>query len=152
MWFFSGCSLFHTFSFSYTFPALILLIFQCQWLLRRLKEEAISARSHNIDAEEIIGTLSASQKRAPNATICFLSCRMRAQKTKLLNIWTVLVKREHILQKAVLYGRKQADKRQVRKLELREVIICRHEDKRQKRDEKAREALENGFKTEDWKM
>ena len=47
-----------------------------------------------------------------------------------------------MLMKAVSYGRKQGDKRRVRKLELREKIICRCEGKRQKRNEKARKALE----------
>ena len=44
--------------------------------------------------------------------------------------------------KAVSYARKQADKRRVRQSALREKIICRHEEKRQKRDKKARKPLE----------
>ena len=38
-----------------------------------ITEKTQSARSHNIDAEDIMGLFSAAQKRAPNATLCFLS-------------------------------------------------------------------------------
>ena len=48
----------------------------------KLREEAESARSHNIDAEEVMGMFSSLKKKAPNATMCYLSCRMRACKNK----------------------------------------------------------------------
>ncbi|ROI73357.1 hypothetical protein DPX16_23885 [Anabarilius grahami] len=46
----------------------------------KLKQETTSARSHNMDAEELMGMFSALKKKAPNATICYLSCKMRARK------------------------------------------------------------------------
>ena len=42
-------------------------------ITERLTEETRSARSHDTDAEEVIGMLSALQKRSPRATISFLS-------------------------------------------------------------------------------
>lgn len=50
-----------------------------------LKMQTQSARSHNIDAEEIIGMFSAAKSRAPNATLCYLSSRMRAQRNRAVN-------------------------------------------------------------------
>ena len=55
----------------------------------RLKKESESVRSHNIDAEEIMGMFTAAKSHAPNATLCYLSSRIRAQKMSLLIIWTI---------------------------------------------------------------
>ena len=41
-----------------------------------------TARTHNMDAEEIMGMFSAHKKRAPNATLAFLSARMRTKKNR----------------------------------------------------------------------
>ena len=49
-------------------------------LSAKLRSETETAHSHNIDAEEIMGMFSALQKRASNATICYLSSKMRSQK------------------------------------------------------------------------
>jgi len=54
----------------------------------KLEQETKSARSHNIDAEEIMGMFSAAKKRSPNATLCYLSCRLRATKTGRSRSWT----------------------------------------------------------------
>ena len=43
-------------------------------------KEMESARTHNIDAEEIMGMFSAAKDHAPNATLYYLSSRMRSQK------------------------------------------------------------------------
>ena len=55
--------------------------FECN-VTEKLRAETKSARSHNIDAEELMGMFSAAQKKAPNATLCFLPCKMRAQKNR----------------------------------------------------------------------
>ena len=47
-----------------------------------LREETKSARFHNIDAKEIMGMFSAAKQHSPNATICYLSARMRAKKNR----------------------------------------------------------------------
>ena len=52
-----------------------------------LKKETESARSHNIDAEEVMGMFSAAKQCAPNATLCFLSSRMKAKKIEQLITW-----------------------------------------------------------------
>ncbi|KAG1655884.1 Protein bric-a-brac 2 [Nymphon striatum] len=48
----------------------------------QLKQQVASARSHNIDAEEVMGMFSAAQKKAPNATMAYHSAKLRAQKNK----------------------------------------------------------------------
>ena len=50
-----------------------------------LRKETESARCHNIDAEEIMGMFSAAKEGAPNATMCYLSSRIRAQKNKVVD-------------------------------------------------------------------
>ena len=45
-----------------------------------LRKETESSRAHNIDAEEVMGMFSAAKVRSPNATIDFLSSKMRAKK------------------------------------------------------------------------
>ena len=42
--------------------------------------ETASARTHNIDAEEVMGMVSAAINRAPNAKPSFISAKIRAQK------------------------------------------------------------------------
>lgn len=54
-------------------------------LTDQLKKETESARCHNIDAEEIMGMFSAAKEHAPNATMCFLSSRIRAQKNNVVD-------------------------------------------------------------------
>ena len=68
-------------------------------ITEKLREETQSARSHNIDAEGIMEMFSIAQKRAL-MPLCFLSCHMQAKKN-----------RDHILEKAVTYERKQCDQR-----------------------------------------
>ena len=47
-----------------------------------LRLETKSARSRNMDAEEINGTFSVAKHKAVSATIYFLPCKMRAQKNR----------------------------------------------------------------------
>ena len=42
-------------------------------LTAKLAVETRSARSHNIDSEEIMGMFSALKMKSPNATICFIT-------------------------------------------------------------------------------
>jgi len=87
----------------------------------KLTKETESARAHNIDAEEIMGMFSAAQKRAPKATLCFLSCSMRAIKNRTVQYLDSQddERRESILRKAVVYGRKQRDRKRKGQKELR---------------------------------
>ena len=53
--------------------------FKCN-LTEELAAETKSARTHNIDAEEIMGMFSALKAKSPNVFICYISCKMRAKK------------------------------------------------------------------------
>ena len=46
----------------------------------QFQKETRSARSHNIDSEQMKGMFSAAQKKAPAATLCYISSKLRAQK------------------------------------------------------------------------
>lgn len=117
-------------------------------LTEKLKEETKSARTHNIDAEEIMGMFSASKKRSPNATLCFLSCKMRAQKNKTVGFLEDLdtEKRDAILKKAVKLGQVQRQRRRVKQNDLREELSKRQAMKEQAKEITARNKLERKLK------
>ena len=46
----------------------------------KLEEETQSDRLHNIDAEEVMGMNSALHKKAPTATISFVTSKIKARK------------------------------------------------------------------------
>ncbi|XP_065684671.1 uncharacterized protein LOC124807927 isoform X1 [Hydra vulgaris] len=50
-----------------------------------LKEETASARLHNIDSEELMGMFSDAKGRCPNATICFISSKLRSKKNRTID-------------------------------------------------------------------
>ena len=120
-------------------------------ITEKLREETMSARSHNIDAEEVMGMFSAAQKKSPNATLCFLSCKMRAQKNRTIEYIDSLEKeeRERIVKKAVLLGRKQRDRRRQKQKDIRVELCRRQEAKRQIRDTAERKMLERNLKNND---
>ncbi|CAM4569827.1 unnamed protein product [Leuciscus chuanchicus] len=117
-------------------------------LTKKLKEETKSARTHNIDAEEIMGMFSASKKRSPNATLCFLSCKMRAQKNKTVGFLDDMdtEKRDAILKKAVKPGQVQRQRRRVKQNDLREELSKRQAMKEQAKEITARNKLERKLK------
>ena len=114
----------------------------------KLREEVESARAHNIDAEEIMGMFSAAQQKAPNATLCFLSCRMRAIKNRTVDYLDEMdpTTRDDFLGKAITYGRKQRDQRRKCQKDLRAEIIRRQQAKKQARDAAKRKELERKLK------
>ena len=68
-----------------------------------------------------MGMFSAAQcSHYPNATLCFLSCRMRSKKTLTVANLDSLndAKRETVLRKAVSFGRKQRNTRKQRQKDL----------------------------------
>lgn len=117
-------------------------------ITEKLREETASARSHNIDSEEIMGMFSAAQKKSPNATLCYLSCKMRACKNKTVAYIDNLSeeRREEILRKAIKLGRKQREKRKKNMKDIRLELIKRQEQKQQNRDTAARRRLEKVLK------
>ena len=116
--------------------------FECD-ITEKLKAETKSARSHNIDAKEVMGMFSAIKKKSPNATLRFISCKMRALKNRTgdyIDSFDVETGDE-MLNKAVLIGRRQRIKRKMNQKELRE-LSRRMADKHQKREQSERRKLE----------
>ncbi len=85
-------------------------------LTDRLREETKSVCSHNINAEEVMRMFSAAKKRGPNATLCFLSRKMRAQKIHTIAYLNASQKekREDIVRKTTKLGFEQRQKRRLR--------------------------------------
>ena len=117
-------------------------------LTAKLAEETKSARSHNIDAEEIMGMFSALKKKSPNATICFLSAKMRAVKNRTVNDYLDTmdaVKQKSIVGFAITNGRKERamkiQKQSVIRMEMSKRIAAK---KKQTQD---RKQIERWLKT-----
>nr|XP_055059726.1 uncharacterized protein LOC129443265 [Misgurnus anguillicaudatus]XP_055059727.1 uncharacterized protein LOC129443265 [Misgurnus anguillicaudatus]XP_055059728.1 uncharacterized protein LOC129443265 [Misgurnus anguillicaudatus]XP_055059729.1 uncharacterized protein LOC129443265 [Misgurnus anguillicaudatus]XP_055059730.1 uncharacterized protein LOC129443265 [Misgurnus anguillicaudatus]XP_055059731.1 uncharacterized protein LOC129443265 [Misgurnus anguillicaudatus]XP_055059732.1 uncharacterize len=113
----------------------------------KLKQETASARSHNMDAEELMGMFSALKKKAPNATICYLSCKMRARKNNTVDYLDSLDKKkqELVIRKAVRLGVIQRRKRRKKQGELQEELQKRQATNERKRSEQERKVLEKKF-------
>lgn len=101
------------------------------------EKETETARPHNIDSEEIMGMFSAAKHRAPNATLCFLSSRMRAQKNHLVEYLDELKypKKEKIIYWAVGMAQKKRQINQQSHVEMRRELSRRAALKRQKKDQ-----------------
>ena len=54
--------------------------------LEKVEEVTQSTRVHNMDAEEMVGLFSAAQNRAPNATMLYLSSKIKCTRNKTL-VW-----------------------------------------------------------------
>ena len=119
-----------------------------------LKKETESARCHNIDAEQMMGMFSAAKEKAPNATVSFISSKIRSQKNKVTQYLSELAfeKKETLINFAIGQARKQA-KAQRRKMEaVKKEISRRLGEKQQKKRTAERNRIEKIFKTaEDWK-
>ena len=50
-----------------------------------IRSKLTSARTRNIDSEEVMGMVSASQGRAPRATLLFICSKIRSKKNKTLD-------------------------------------------------------------------
>ena len=113
-----------------------------------LRREAESARSHNIDSEEIMGMFSSAKKKSANATLCYLSCRMRSSKNNTVDCLDDLPeeRREDVLHRAIKWGRVQRNKRKKRQVEIRADIIKRQKEKEHLRDTKDRKKVERKLK------
>lgn len=73
-----------------------------------LTKETESARLNNIDAEQVMGMFSALKDHALNATLCYISCRIRAQKNGVVDYLDSLSleKRDRLISLAISMGRK----------------------------------------------
>lgn len=114
----------------------------------QLKKETESARLHNIDAEQVMGMFSALKDKAPNATLCFISCKIRAQKNKVLDYLDGLTseKREKLIKVAITNAKKQRQRRRKNCAEIQEKVMKRLAAKQQQRLESERKKLEAKLK------
>ena len=77
-------------------------------ITEELKKQTESARSHNIDSEEVMGMFAAAQQKAPNATPHHLSSKIRAQKNRVTDYLASLSveNKEKVIKLAICYARK----------------------------------------------
>ena len=115
----------------------------------RLAEETRSARSHNMDAEEIMGMFSALQKKSPHATICFLSCKMRAQKNRTGDFLNEMeeLERDALIRFATPCARRERQRKRVRQCSIQAEMSARIATKRQEKEGKDRKQAEKLLKT-----
>ena len=73
------------------------------------RKETESARSHNIDAEEVMGMFSSAKQRAPSATLCFISAWIRAKKNRTVDYLDGMdpEKRDKVVRWSIGKGRKR---------------------------------------------
>lgn len=95
-----------------------------------------------------MGMYSALKDKAPNATLCFISCKIRAQKNKVLDYPDGLTseKREKLIKVAIKNATKQRQRRKENCAEIQEEVIKRLAAKQQQRQESDRKKLEAKLK------
>ncbi|ELT87136.1 hypothetical protein CAPTEDRAFT_189537 [Capitella teleta] len=71
----------------------------------KLLDQTRSARSHNMDAEEIMGMITAAQDRAPNASMCFVSSKICAQKNQTMRYLENRPDLHCLIKKSIKLGR-----------------------------------------------
>lgn len=115
----------------------------------QLRLESESARCHNIDAEEIMGMFSALKNKAPNATVCYLASKMRAQKNKTVDYLDSMppVALDDVLKAVVSLARQKRNKRRKRQKDLLKEMAARQAAKQQQRDAAQRKKLERELKS-----
>lgn len=120
-------------------------------ITEQLRQETVSARLHNIDAESIMGMFSAGKERAKNASVDFLSSRMRARKNSVVRWLDGMYsdQRESILKWAISRARKRRTDVRKKTSEVKEEISRRTASKRQKKDQQSRKATERKLKNVD---
>ena len=81
--------------------------------------ETRSARSHNMDADEVMGLFSALKNKSPHATICFLSSKMRVHKNRKVDyLDREAPDRDALIQFAITRGQKLRQLRQVKQRDI----------------------------------
>ena len=81
---------------------------------QKLKEETASAQSHNINSEELMGMFSSAKQKCPHATMCYLSCRMRACKNRTVQYLDSTSARSHNIDTEELMGMLSSAKQKCR--------------------------------------
>ena len=98
-----------------------------------------------------MGMVSAAKQKAPNATTCFLSSKIRSQKNTTVEYLDSLdPERQHqVLKAAIPLARKQTRLRRKKQCDLRVELSKRQATKRQARDSAERRKLEKRLKSMD---
>ena len=99
-----------------------------------LEEEAKSCRLNNIDCEEIMGMFSSAKNRAPNASLSYLSAKLRSKKNNTVLYLDNMDEKlkEDLIEKIVPIASKSRDKIRLRRKEIQSQIADRDARKRQK--------------------
>ena len=118
-------------------------------ITEELERETASARLHNMDAEAVMGMISAEMHRSPNATVCFMSSKVRAIKNGTVGHLDSLEpeEREKIVEWAVKKARNQRDSNKAKYEEMKKEISKRLSYKRQQKDTRNRKRVESQLKT-----
>jgi hypothetical protein len=109
-----------------------------------LRNQTQSAAPHNMDSERVMGMISAAQKRAPAATMCFMSCKIRAQVNDTITYLEHMEQsqKNSLLSKAIPFGRLQRSQRKAHQRDVQADITQRIQERRQAQAENANKNLE----------
>ena len=120
-------------------------------LTAKLAEETRSARSHNIDAEEIMGMFSALKMKSPNATICFMSSKIRSIKNGTVDYLDEMAaeRQEAVIRFAIKHGRKTRTMKRRQQSAINDELAKRIANKKQKKETRDRKKIEKMLKTAD---
>ena len=109
-------------------------------ITEELRKETLSAKVHNIDAEEIIGMFSAGKERAKNANVDFLIAKMRARNIKVVPWLDDMYqqKRKSIVTWAIGRARERRNVNRKKDSWMKREMSKRTANKRQQKTEKER--------------
>uniref|UniRef100_A0A2C9JTC5 Uncharacterized protein n=1 Tax=Biomphalaria glabrata TaxID=6526 RepID=A0A2C9JTC5_BIOGL len=126
--------------------------FLCMDESELMKLEAESARSHNMDSEEVVGMFSAEKKRAPSATVCYISSKVRSKKNKTVAYLDSLTEsaRKERVEWAMGAARIRRRANKVRSSSVNEEIVKRAEQKARESEKRERKQIENLLRKEDF--
>ena len=101
--------------------------------LEKNKDKLDSARTHNIDSEEVMGMFSASHSRAPRATLLYLSSKIKAKKNKTLQYLESHTEehQEKLVKKSVPLAAKLKDTSKKSVIDLQKELFRRIAEKRE---------------------
>ncbi|XP_065639645.1 uncharacterized protein LOC136072368 [Hydra vulgaris] len=108
-----------------------------------LKQETASARLHNIDSEELTGMFSECKGRSPNATTCYISCKIRSKKNRTIDYLDSLdqLSRGNVVKWSIFTARKERKRNRLQHAQIRSVIYKKQTCKRQMLDEKEKKEI-----------
>lgn len=108
------------------------------------RQQTKSARTSNIDAEELVGMFSAAQGRAPSGTMELHASKIKATKNKTVEYLDGMCQqtRDALVMKAVSIGKRHRQRRKRQHDELKLEIIKRQEQKAEDKIQKMQNSLE----------